>query len=302
MYGAWPNGLTLDYTAKRVYWIDARSDSIHTTNYDGDQHHLVLRDQETLSHPFSISLFENHIYWTDWRTNSVIRANKWNGSDIAVIDHTSSQPFGIQILHSSRQPTDGVNPCGNNNGGCSHLCLISIGHTYKCECPHVMRLDSNNRTCLANEQVLLFIMGSEIRGVDVLQPNHHTIPTVSHSTQVVSPNIVDFLIKESRLYWSDSVMNEVKTSCLSNGGIETVLDTDITNLSGFAIDWISQNMYMAIEHGDSCRIIASNLKGEYITLIHADLLNVTGIVLDPARLVTNSWCNHLDCVCVLNAV
>lgn len=123
--GAWPNGLTLDYTLKRVYWIDARSDSIHTTNYDGLDHHLVIRDPETLSHPFSISVFENHVYWTDWRTNSVIRANKWNGSDIAVIDRTSSQPFGIQILHSSRQPPyDGVNPCGNGNGGCSHLCLL----------------------------------------------------------------------------------------------------------------------------------------------------------------------------------
>lgn len=39
--GAWPNGITLDYTLKRVYWIDARSDSIHTTNYDGGDHHLV---------------------------------------------------------------------------------------------------------------------------------------------------------------------------------------------------------------------------------------------------------------------
>lgn len=66
--GAWPNGITLDYTLKRVYWIDARSDSIHTTNYDGGDHHLVIRDQETLSHPFSISVFENFVYWTDWRT------------------------------------------------------------------------------------------------------------------------------------------------------------------------------------------------------------------------------------------
>lgn len=146
-----------------------------------------------------------------------------------------------------------------------------------------MRLDTDNRTCVPNEQVLLFIMGSDIRGVDVLQPNHHTIPTISHSAQVVSPNFVDFLIKEGRLFWSDSVMNEVKTSGLSNGSIETILDTDITNLSGFAIDWISNNMYMSTEYGETSRIIASNLKGEYITIIHEHLLNVTSIVLDPAK-------------------
>lgn len=124
VHGAWPNGLTLDYTQRRVYWIDARSDSIYSTDYNGNKFHLVIRNTEFLSHPFSISVFENHVYWTDWRTNSVIRGNKWNGSDISVIQRTQTQPFGIQILHSSRQPPADFNPCGENNGGCSHLCLL----------------------------------------------------------------------------------------------------------------------------------------------------------------------------------
>ena len=49
----------------------------------------------------------------------------------------------------------------------------------------MMRLDSEHEnTCVPNEQILLFIMGSEIRGIDLMQPNHHTIPTISHSPQV----------------------------------------------------------------------------------------------------------------------
>ncbi|GLH07806.1 LOW QUALITY PROTEIN: Putative vitellogenin receptor, partial [Gryllus bimaculatus] len=102
--GAWPNGLTLDYALKRIYWIDAKSDSIHTTTYDGDDHHEVMREHETLTHPFAIALFGNYVYWTDWRTNAVIRGNKWNGSDISVIQRTLTQPFDIQIMHPSRQP------------------------------------------------------------------------------------------------------------------------------------------------------------------------------------------------------
>lgn len=281
--GAWPNGLTLDYTLKRVYWIDARSDSIHTTNYDGGDHHLVIRDQETLSHPFSISVFENHVYWTDWRTNSVIRANKWNGSDISVLQRTLTQPFGIQILHSSRQPRDGPSPCGDNNGGCSHLCLLSIAKTIKCACPHVMRLNVDNQTCIPNEQVLLFIMGTEIRGVDILQPNHHTIPTISHSSQVLGPAVIDFLFSEARLYWADTTLNEVKTAGLSNGIIDTILDTDLINLQAFAIDWISKNMYVSTEFNQNSRILACNLNGEYVTEIHVDLLTVSSIALNPAR-------------------
>lgn len=37
----WPNGLTLDYALRRIYWIDAKSDSIHTALYDGSDHRQV---------------------------------------------------------------------------------------------------------------------------------------------------------------------------------------------------------------------------------------------------------------------
>lgn len=229
--GAWPNGLTLDYQNKRVYWIDAKSDSIHTINYDGDDHHLVIRDEATLSHPFGISLFENHIYWTDWRSNSVFRANKWNGSDVTLIQRTLTQPFGIQILHSSRQQNVNINPCFNNNGGCSHLCLLSVNNSFVCACPHVMALDKDKKMCLPNEQVLLIVMTSEIRGVDLLQPNHHTIPTISHQTQVIQPAKLDFVVSDGRVYWIDLQLGEVKSSGLSSGPIVTILDTDISNPS-----------------------------------------------------------------------
>lgn len=146
--GAWPNGLTLDYDSRRIFWIDARSDSIHTTKYDGTDHHQVMRNHEMLSHPFAIALYENYVYWTDWRTNSVVRANKWNGGDVTVIQRTLSQPFDIQVLHPSRQPVDGPSPCGNNNGGCSHLCLVHTNNSFRCDCPHVMRLNMDNKTCV----------------------------------------------------------------------------------------------------------------------------------------------------------
>ena len=30
---SWPNGITLDFEAERIYWIDARSDSVNTVRY-----------------------------------------------------------------------------------------------------------------------------------------------------------------------------------------------------------------------------------------------------------------------------
>lgn len=283
LFGGWPNGLTLDYAQKRIYFIDAQSDSIHTTNYDGSDHHLVIRDQETLSHPFSISLFENYVYWTDWRTNSVMRANKWNGSDVTAIDRTSSQPFGIQILHSSRQPREGSSPCAIDNGGCSHLCLLSISKTYKCECPHVMQLSSDNKTCVQNEEVLLFLVGTEIRGINP-QTNHYIIPTISHATQGPELNIIDFLFADSRLYWTDKSVDEIRTSGLANGNVETVLDTDFTNIGGFAVDYIAHNMFISTAGRNSLsKIRVCNLNGEYISDIIMNLHAVKSIALDPVK-------------------
>uniref|UniRef100_A0AAR5Q063 EGF-like domain-containing protein n=1 Tax=Dendroctonus ponderosae TaxID=77166 RepID=A0AAR5Q063_DENPD len=147
--GGWPNGLTLDYVMRRIYWADARSDSIHTCDYNGNDHHEVISNQEFLSHPFAISLFENYVYWTDWRTNSVMRANKWTGGDVMVIQRTLTQPFDIKIMHPSRQPP-GKNPCGSDNGGCSHLCLIHLNGTYRCDCPHISRSVDENFLLISN--------------------------------------------------------------------------------------------------------------------------------------------------------
>ncbi|XP_055591150.1 low-density lipoprotein receptor-related protein 1 [Uranotaenia lowii] len=282
--GGWPNGITLDYVMKRVYWIDARSDSIMTTDYNGHDFHLVIKDQEVLSHPFSITLFDNYVYWTDWRTNSVIRANKWNGTDITVIQRTQSQPFGIQVLHSSRQPNNRPdNLCSQNNGGCSHLCLLSINQTYQCACPHVMRLDEDKKRCIPNEEILLFAMPSEIRGVDLQQPNHYTIPTISHQTQVVLPAVLDYDIAEARLYWSDNQLNEIKSSVLATGPIETILDTDIENSLGFAVDWISKLLYLSTNTETGSKILTCNTKGEFITEIITDLAQVNSLVVHPSQ-------------------
>ncbi|CAH1165542.1 unnamed protein product [Phyllotreta striolata] len=274
----WPNGLTLDYTIRRIYWIDARSDSIHTSNYDGGDRREVMRNHEMLSHPFAITVFENFVYWTDWRTNSVVRANKFTGGDVRVIQRTLSQPFDIKILHPSRQPRDERgNPCGSNNGGCSHLCLIHSNRTYKCDCPHVMRLSDDDRTCVVNEKVFLIARNNEIRGVDISSPYYHTIPTIS-MPQVLSPVQVEYLARNSTLFWADYHINEIKRSSLTHGPSETLLDTGLQNPTGLAVDWISELLFISSKAG----ITVTNLKGEYVSNILSDV-NVLSIAVHPSE-------------------
>lgn len=80
------------------------SDAIFSALYDGSGVIEILRGHEYLSHPFAVSLFGGSVYWTDWRTNTLARANKWTGQNVTVIQKTSAQPFDLQIFHPSRQP------------------------------------------------------------------------------------------------------------------------------------------------------------------------------------------------------
>ncbi|XP_021200505.1 low-density lipoprotein receptor isoform X11 [Helicoverpa armigera] len=150
----WPNGLTLDLVRKRVYWVDAKMNMISSCNYDGTGRRVILYSTDVLRHPFSITTFEDWVYWTDWDKAAVYRANKFNGKDIEAITptHNLQNPMVIHVYHPYRQP-DGVNHCAAVNGHCSHLCLPAprIGANsprVSCACPNGLRLLPDNQMCV----------------------------------------------------------------------------------------------------------------------------------------------------------
>jgi very low-density lipoprotein receptor len=62
--------------------VDAKFNVISSCNYDGTGRNVVLHSTDTLRHPFSITTFEDWVYWTDWDKEAVFRANKFNGKDV----------------------------------------------------------------------------------------------------------------------------------------------------------------------------------------------------------------------------
>ena len=233
-----------------------------------------------LTHPFAISLFGNYLYYTDWKTNSVIRTNKFNGSEIVVVQKAMTQPFDVKIYHPSRQPKlNSSHPCLTNNGGCSHLCLLSKRFKFRCECPHIMKLDKDNRTCIENEKILLFARPNEIRGVD-LDSFYHIIPPLS-LPKVITTYQLDFLAKEKRIYWADAESNELKRSSLNNINVDVIIDTVIENPFGLALDWISGNIFITSQETKP-KIYVCNTNGEYIhTVINQNLSKPYSLAVDP---------------------
>lgn len=51
---------------------------------------MIISSKEHLPHPFSITVFEDTIYWTDWTKGAIMKANKFNGQDIEVVSVAQS--------------------------------------------------------------------------------------------------------------------------------------------------------------------------------------------------------------------
>lgn len=161
---AWPNALTIDYFTDRIYFADAHLDYVASTDLEGRHRHVILSGDK-VPHVFAITLFDDHIYWTDWNLKAISKANKFTGKDLAVIRNTTHRPYDIHVYHPLRQ-LPYPNPCGADNGGCSHLCLLKpvpgvdpspdgYGETqspvtFTCACPNQFYLASDNKTCIAN--------------------------------------------------------------------------------------------------------------------------------------------------------
>lgn len=63
---------------------------ISSCNYDGSYRRVILYSTETLRHPFSITTFEDTVYWTDWDKAAIYRANKFDGKDLQAVTAINS--------------------------------------------------------------------------------------------------------------------------------------------------------------------------------------------------------------------
>uniref|UniRef100_A0A8C2HXH6 Low-density lipoprotein receptor-related protein 1-like n=1 Tax=Cyprinus carpio TaxID=7962 RepID=A0A8C2HXH6_CYPCA len=279
--GGWPNGLTVDYLERRILWIDARSDAIYSAAYDGSGLIEVLRGHEHLSHPFAVTMYGGEVYWTDWRTNTLAKANKWTGHNVTVVQRTNTQPFDLQVFHPSRQP-QAPNPCAANDGKgpCSHLCLINYNQTFSCACPHLMKLKPDNHTCYEYRQFLLYARQIEIRGVDIDNPYYNyiisfTVPDIDNVT------VVDYDALENRIYWSDVRTQTIKRAFINGTGVETVVSADLPNAQGLAVDWVSRNLFWTSYDTNKKQINVARLDGSFKNAVIHGLDKPHSLVLHP---------------------
>lgn len=57
----WPNGITVDFIAERIYWVDASKDYIASSDLNGKGFKKILHSDNRVEHPFAVAVFKVRI-------------------------------------------------------------------------------------------------------------------------------------------------------------------------------------------------------------------------------------------------
>ncbi|CAG9761873.1 unnamed protein product [Ceutorhynchus assimilis] len=269
----WPNGITLDLKNQKIYWCDAKSDKIEYANMDGTDRRALITD--TLPHPFGFSLMGDYLYWTDWQRRAIDRARKEPGGNRQVIVDQMENVMGLKAI--KLVPPTGWNPCKENNGNCSQLCLHRYNKTRTCACQIDHELSKDKQNCIKPEAFLLYTKNDSIGRISIenepVENNLH-IPNIRHASSI------DYDINSRRIYWSDSKLKTIMRAYINGSEPQKVIDLGLAFPEGIAVDWLGMNIYWTdpVSH----RIEVSRLIGtSRRTLLWDEVYEPRSIVLDP---------------------
>ncbi|XP_054682744.1 low-density lipoprotein receptor-related protein 5 isoform X3 [Grus americana] len=273
----WPNGLTIDLDEQKLYWADAKLSFIHRANLDGSFRQKVV--EGSLTHPFALTLSGDTLYWTDWQTRSIHACNKRTGEKRREILSALYSPMDIQVLSPDRQPYFHT-PCEENNGGCSHLCLLSPRDPfYSCACPTGVQLEDDGRTCKSGaEEVLLLARRTDLRRISLDTPDFTDI--ILQIDNIRHAIAIDYDPVEGYIYWTDDDVRAIRRAYLDGSGAQTLVTTEINHPDGIAVDWVARNLYWTDTGTDRIEVTRLNGTSRKI-LISENLDEPRAIVLNP---------------------
>ena len=137
----WPNDIIIDNTASSVpfegdwspspniYWCDAKHDYIARANMDFSEVQIIHKgnaaNYKDSFHAFSMSMFGDFIYYSDWKGDRAIwRIYKFCDDDNTdrncqpqkVSQSLPDKPMAVIVVHPFKQPALPKNPCLDNDG------------------------------------------------------------------------------------------------------------------------------------------------------------------------------------------
>ncbi|XP_029038470.2 low-density lipoprotein receptor-related protein 6 isoform X1 [Osmia bicornis bicornis] len=232
------NGLTIDHSARKLYWADLSTPAIDSFDLHTRKRNAVIT--QNIVYPFSITQYQDYIYWTDWNTGDIEKANKTTGVNRVKIHNKLESVTDLLVYHASRQA--GWNPCAVTNGNCSHLCIAlpgeneSISNSVKCDCPTHYNLGEDNETCIGPKNFMMYSLRNAIYR---FLPDTNDCPDVVLRIQgLKNVRSIEFDPITQHIYWIDgrtlsirkTLENKTHSSIMVSGNSGHPVDLAIDSL------------------------------------------------------------------------
>ncbi|XP_045480822.1 low-density lipoprotein receptor-related protein 4 isoform X3 [Harmonia axyridis] len=269
----WPNGLAIDRPANRLYWNDGKKNKIESCNFNGQNRKIIL---QYIPYPYGLVIVGNHMYWTDWKTQALHRAGKIRGTDSKII---SSNLTGLMDVRAVQTDNIAENACGDNNGGCSHLCLRSPT-SYTCACPTGIKLKKFSTTTCEDLPSTFLLVSTRFAisriSLDFDEVWDYTLPIKS----INEAYDLDFHWARKLIYYNDIEHKMIRSINMHN--LSDVKDVVPTGTNGIAVDWIADNIYWT--NTDEKTIEVATLDGRHRkTVIGEKLQDPRSIAVFPKK-------------------
>uniref|UniRef100_H0W3X9 EGF-like domain-containing protein n=1 Tax=Cavia porcellus TaxID=10141 RepID=H0W3X9_CAVPO len=280
-----PTSIALDQLSWKIFWSDDKFHSIGSANLDGTGIRMLQLTQ--IKNPFSVTVFEDEVFWSEMKTRTIQRVQKMTGKSRAVLIKRSGQPYGLKVMHEVLQPRS-LNPCLDT--GCSHLCLLSPRSEGSCFCPVGSLLTDDGLNCVPlQESAFVFLVLPRVitqiylKNLKTLPrqanlPEHRMLPFINVN-QLTS---MDYLVQEKALYLSELNNGDIRLLRLKESG--TLSWRKLFSVEGsvidLAVDWLSGNIYWIDSENPHINVASSN--GQYpIVLLRENLSHPASVVLHP---------------------
>ncbi|KAF5274097.1 hypothetical protein FQR65_LT04495 [Abscondita terminalis] len=272
----WPNGLALDIPNERLYWVDAKINTLQSIKLDGTERRIIL--ENIIKHPYALAVFESEVFWSDWTTSTIESCNKFTGKNHHVLIKHQSKIYGVHVYHHALQQFD-RNPCAM--AFCSHICLLS-GTGYACACPDNKVLGSDKHTCraAARDQVLLVSTSNMLVLINyqmlgkhnetVLPVNVNNITAMTYST---TSGVLFVSETESRSIHAIDIQNGLRESVMPDKSVDVIVSMDFDN--------VGNNIYWCDSVRSTVEVLNLNTMSRAILLSDMDKETPISIAVAP---------------------
>lgn len=280
----WPNALTIEYDSETIYWADAKLSRLERADFDGNNR-VILAAEQIIRHPFGLTVGRENMFWTDWVKKSLSMCNKtFCKSTKELLIEDQFLPMDIHVFSKDRQPPFD-SECLRNNGGCSHLCLLSSTnpHGYSCQCSIGIKMLEDGKNCAPGaREILILARRVDLRYISLDTPEHKDvlIPT-KHTKQPVA---VDFDSGDGYVYWTDEEAPAIRRNKLDGTAQENLI-TEIVKPEGIAVDWIAKNVYWVDAGLETIEVARTN--GSHRRVLISDSLS------HPRAIAVHPWQGYI---------